>query len=136
MERNEYIGSDTWPPKGTKTVPLLYWSIRIFQHRKISETRVTCNMTIRLQIHIQVMVELALGDGVGPARQNENSNRKDQLVFEMNMAEKPLILLGPVSATLWLSSDAAMYRFYCRITGCFPGWKDHQYPGRRGKSEV
>jgi putative CocE/NonD family hydrolase len=61
----------------------------------------------------------ALGEGVGPARQNANAERKDQLVFEMNVSE-PLILLGPVSATLWLSSDAPCTDFVVGLQDVFP----------------
>jgi putative CocE/NonD family hydrolase len=62
----------------------------------------------------------ALGDGVGPARQNENITREDQLVFESRITGEPLILLGPVTATLWLSSDAPCTDFVVGLQDVFP----------------
>ena len=64
----------------------------------------------------------ALGTGVGPARQNPNTGRKDQLVFIRNINE-PLVLLGPVSATLWLSSTAECTNFFVLLQDEFPDGK-------------
>jgi uncharacterized protein len=122
MERNEYIGSDRWPPKGTTTVP--YY---------LGPSGYLGNMKYNNSGYIQYEYSPSdpypsiggtiLGEGVGPARQNGNINRKDQLVFEMNVTEKPLTLLGPVSATLWLSSDVSCTNFIVGIQDVFPDGK-------------
>ena len=122
MERNEYLGSDTWPPKGTKSVPFYIGPSGFLskeQYREEGEMQYDYSPADPYPSHGGT----ALGDGVGPARQNENSNRKDQLIFEMSITEKPLILLGPISATLWLSSDAACTDFIVGLQDVFPDGK-------------
>jgi hypothetical protein len=122
MERNEYFGSDTWPPKGTKIIPFYIGPSGFFsteKYGKDGEMQYDYSPADPYPSHGGT----ALGDGVGPARQNENSNRKDQLTFEMNITEKPLILLGPVSAALWLSSDAACTDFIVGLQDVFPDGK-------------
>ena len=64
-----------------------------------------------------------LGKGVGPARQNDNLTRQDQLVFEKDTISEPFILLGPVSATLWLSSTAPCTDFFVLLQDQFPDGK-------------
>ena len=122
MERNEYIGSDTWPPKGMKTVPYYIGPSGYLSSEKYTE-KGDLQYDYSPADPYPSHGGTALGDGVGPARQNENSNRKDQLIFEMNIAEDPLILLGPISATLWLSSDAACTDFFVGLQDVFPDGK-------------
>jgi hypothetical protein len=47
-----------------------------------------------------------LGEKTGPAIQNPNLGRTDQAVFETNVLDSALVLLGPVSATIWVKSSA------------------------------
>ena len=122
MERNEYIGSDTWPPKGMKTVSYYIGPSGYFSSEKYAE-RGDLQYDYSPADPYPSHGGTALGDGVGPARQNENSNRKDQLTFEMSIAEDPLILLGPISATLWLSSDAPCTDFFVGLQDVFPDGK-------------
>ena len=63
-----------------------------------------------------------LGNGVGPSRQNASSGRKDQLIFEKEIND-PLILLGPLSATLWVTSSAKCTDFIVGIQDIFPDGK-------------
>jgi putative CocE/NonD family hydrolase len=122
MERNEYIGSETWPPKGMKTVPYYIGPSGYLSSEKYTE-KGDLQYDYSPADPYPSHGGTALGDGVGPARQNENSNRKDQLIFEMKIAEDPLILLGPISATLWLSSDAACTDFFVGLQDVFPDGK-------------
>ena len=122
MERNEYIGSDNWPPKAMKTVPYYIGPSGYFSSEKYAE-KGDLQYDYSPADPYPSHGGTALGDSVGPARQNENSNRKDQLIFEMNIAEDPLILLGPISATLWLSSDAACTDFFVGLQDVFPDGK-------------
>ena len=64
-----------------------------------------------------------LGDGAGSAKQNSNVDRKDQLVFELEEQLEPLILLGPISAKLWLSSTAPNTDFIVGLEDVFPDGK-------------
>jgi hypothetical protein len=65
----------------------------------------------------------ALGEGVGPAKQNANIDRTDQLIFETNKQDEPLILLGPITASLWVSSDAPCSDFIVGLQDVFPDGK-------------
>jgi len=122
MERNEYIGSEVWPPKETKSIP--YY---IGPEGFLSTIHYTNNGTLEYIYSpsdpYPSIGGTILGDGVGPARQNSNAERKDQLVFEMKIDEKPLTLLGPVSATLWLSSNAKCTDFIVGLQDVFPDGK-------------
>ena len=119
MERNEYAGSDVWPPKESVITPYYIGPGSYLGTDKASGSGM-------LQYIYQPadpypsMGGTALGDSVGPAKQNKNINRKDQLVFEMNIEDKPLILVGPVSATLWVSSDAPCTDFMVGLQDVFP----------------
>lgn len=122
MERNEYVGSEVWPPLETKITPYFVGPGHYIGKDQYKESGV-----------LQYQYDPAnpfpshggttLGSGIGPARQNENINREDQIVFEMPVGEKPLILVGPVSATLWLSSDAPCTDFIIGLEDVFPDGK-------------
>ena len=135
MERNEYIGSKTWPPKETMTIPYYLGPSGYLGEKKYRDNG-NLEYEYRPSDPYPSIGGTILGEGVGPARQNGNTNRKDQLVFEMSITDKPLTLLGPVSATLWLSSDVPCTDFIRMPSGCIPRWKNNQHPGRRSKSKV
>ena len=122
MERNEYIGSDIWPPKETKAVP--YY---LGPSGYLGKIKYDNNGSLQYEYSpsdpYPSIGGTILGEGVGPARQNGNVNRKDQLVFEMDVTEKPLTLLGPVTATLWLSSDVSCTDFIVGLQDVFPDGK-------------
>ncbi|MCX6224940.1 MAG: CocE/NonD family hydrolase [Bacteroidia bacterium] len=122
MERNEYVGSDVWPPRETRITPYYIGPGNYLSSVKLRESGIlqfTYNPADPYPSHGGT----ALGNGVGPARQNENTGRKDQVVFEMDVTEKPLILLGPISATLWLGSDAPCTDFMVGLQDVFPDGK-------------
>jgi uncharacterized protein len=118
MERNEYVGSEVWPPLETKTVPYYIGPSGFLSPLKFREDG---NLSYKYSPSdpYPSLGGTALGEGVGPARQDANSDREDQLVFEMHVDE-PLILLGPVSATLWISSDAPCTDFMVGLQDVFP----------------
>ncbi len=122
MERNEYVGSGVWPPAETKTTPYFIGPSGYFSTTAITEKG---NMQYLYSPSDPYPSHggTALGSGVGPARQNDNIGRKDQLVFEMKVLEKPLILLGPVSATLWLSGNVSCTDFIVGLQDVFPDGK-------------
>ncbi len=122
MERNEYVGSDVWPPAETKITPFYIGPGNYLKAESFSEDG-----------HLEYVYDpanpfpshggTALGDGVGPTRQNDNLGRVDQLSFEMNVDTQALTLLGPVSATLWLTSDAPCTDFMVGLQDVFPDGK-------------
>jgi putative CocE/NonD family hydrolase len=122
MERNEYFGSDVWPPMETRITPYYIGPGKYISTEKYKEKGVLEYVYDPADPYPS-LGGTALGDRVGPARQNANVDRKDQLVFEMNVLEKPLILLGPISATLWLSSDVPCTDFMVGLQDVFPDGK-------------
>jgi putative CocE/NonD family hydrolase len=122
MERNEYVGSDVWPPLETRITPYYIGPENYLGTEKCKESG-TLQYVYNPADPYPSHGGTVLGNGVGPARQNENTGRKDQLVFEMKPQEKPLILLGPISATLWLESDAPCTDFIVGLEDVFPDGK-------------
>jgi putative CocE/NonD family hydrolase len=122
MERNEYIGSEVYPPEQTTIVPLYLGPEGRMSFEKIEENGVLTYKYDPANPYPSLGGTI-LGDKVGPARQNDNASRKDQLVFEMAVNEKTMTLLGPVSATLWLQSDAASTDFVVGLQDVFPDGK-------------
>jgi len=122
MEKNEYVGSDVWPPRETRITPYFIGSGNYLNTGKYAESG-TLQYDYDPANPFPSHGGTTLGDGVGPARQNENLSRDDQLVFEMNVENNPLILLGPVSASLWLTSDASCTNFFVGLQDVFPDGK-------------
>ena len=122
MERNEYVGSDVWPPQETLVTPYYIGPSGYLSNQPINgsgSVGYVYNPANPYPSHGGT----TLGEGVGPARQNENVSRTDQLAFEMNIENEPLVLLGPVSATLWLTSDAPCTQFIVGLQDVFPDGK-------------
>ncbi len=122
MERNEYIGSDRWPPKETKMIPYYIGPSGYIGKAKSSNDG-------KLEYEYDPanpypsIGGTILGHGVGPARQNANAERSDQIVFKMDVADRPLTLLGPITASLWLSSDVMHTDFIVGLQDVFPDGK-------------
>jgi putative CocE/NonD family hydrolase len=119
MERNEYFGSDTWPPK--ESVPTAFY---LGKENKISSQPAAEKGEMKYVYNpadpYPSFGGTALGVGVGPAVQNKNNTRKDQLVFETEILKTPLTLLGDLSAVLYVSSDAPCTDFIVCIQDVFP----------------
>ena len=122
MERNEYVGSETWPPAGSKTTPFY-----LGPEMGLSPEMAVANETMSYQYNPADPYPshggTALGDLVGPALQNDNIGRKDQLTFETGVLKQPMILLGEISATLWLSSSVRSTQFVVCVEDVFPDGK-------------
>jgi uncharacterized protein len=122
MERNEYYGSDEWPPRETKTIPYYLGPGGYMEQKPCSvagESSYNYDPSDPFPSHGGT----ALGDKVGPARQNENLKRTDQVAFETVVLSDPLVLLGPISASLWVSSNMVSTDFYVCLQDVFPDGK-------------
>jgi uncharacterized protein len=119
MERNEYIGSDVWPPVATSMIPFYVGTGGYLDERPFADPG-TLSYRYDPGDPYPSIGGTVLGDGVGPALQNENLTRSDQLVFEKRVDGKPLVLLGPIRAELWLSSTAACSDFIVCLQDRFP----------------
>lgn len=122
MERNEYVGSDVWPPRETQMTPYYLGPSNYISPKEYGETGALHYDYAPLDPYPS-LGGTALGEGVGPAKQNANIDRTDQLVFETEEQSEPLILLGPISASLWLTSDAPCTDFMVGLQDVFPDGK-------------
>jgi len=118
MERNEYFGSDTWPPK--ESVPTPYY----FDNKSLSIEKISGKGELKYIYNpadpYPSLGGTALGLGVGPALQNKNIYRKDQLVFETKTLPNPLTILGNLNAVLYVSSNAECTDFIVCVQDVFP----------------
>ena len=119
MERNEYVGSETWPPEETVTVPYYIGPEFYLGPSAYSEDGLLSYVYDPSDPY-PGLGGTALGDIVGPAWQNDNLGRTDQVVFETSILDKPLVLLGEISATLWLSSDRPCTGFVISLQDVLP----------------
>jgi putative CocE/NonD family hydrolase len=118
MERNEYIGSDVWPPAETIVTPY-YLGPAGYLSTSMNNESGSLQYVYSPSNLYPSHGGTTLGTGVGPARQNDNVTRKDQLVFQKEAEKEPFILLGPVSASLWLSSTATCTDFIVQLQDVF-----------------
>lgn len=117
--RNEYCGSDVWPPKAV-----------LFTNYYIGSDNCLAPAMFDKQGQLQYTYEptnpypakggTSLSPYAGPALQNENLSRKDHVTFETDILEKPLILLGPIRANLYVSSDAVSTDFIVCLQDVYP----------------
>lgn len=122
MEKNEYVGSKTWPPAETVNIPYFIGPSG-YLDRTVPDEHGAMQFEYNPADPYPSHGGTSLGNGVGPARQNENMGRKDQLVFEKKIEGEPLVLLGPVSATLWISVSAECTNFFVCLQDEFPDGK-------------
>jgi len=122
IERNEYVGTNEWPPSETGITPY-YIGPSGYLSTSMNHENGSLQYDYSPSDPYPSHGGTALGTGVGPARQNDNLTRKDQLVFEKDTVSEPFILLGPVSATLWLSSTAPCTDFFVLLQDQFPDGK-------------
>lgn len=122
MERNEYVGSKVYPPAETSIIPY-YIGPEGYLNTSVSNNNGSLQYEYSPADPYPSHGGTTLGTGVGPARQNDNLSRKDQLVFEKDIVSEPFILLGPVTATLWLSSNVPCTDFFIMLQDQFPNGK-------------
>ena len=119
MERNDYFGSDVWPPKESKSTAY-YIGKDNYLSAKGCPTKGTLQYTYIPDKPYLSAGGTGLGTNIGPALQNSNLERKDQLIFATPILKDPLTLLGDLSAVLYLSSDVECTDFFVCIQDVFP----------------
>lgn len=119
MEKNEYAGSDVWPPLETKITPYFLGTDGSLNKKLSRKSRTVSYIYDPADPYLNYGGTF-LGDSVGPALQNRNLDRTDQVSFESGILKDPLTLLGPLSATLWLSSDVPCTDFIVCVQDIFP----------------
>jgi len=122
MERNEYFPSDAWPPKETKATGYYLTSAGSLS----PDLPVAPSSKEYIYDPADPYPSkggTTLGTPAGQADQSANTNRTDQLVFNLPIGEGPLTLLGPVDARLFVETDAASTDFFVLLQDVFPDGK-------------
>ena len=118
MERNEFYGADNWPPKATS-----FQNYYFGPNENISTTmpKESTSSTYNYDPANPYpnLGGTAIGANVGPSLQNSNVERIDQIVFESLKLDSSLVLLGPISAELYVSSDVKNTEFYVCLQDVF-----------------
>lgn len=118
MERNEYFGSETWPPKEVKNID--YFLEKNLITLKEPDKADKLSFVYNPEDPYLSIGGTSIGTNVGPAIQNEHSNRADQWVFETDALDAPQTLLGSVSASLYVSSSVRNTDFIILVQDVFP----------------
>ncbi len=122
MHRNEWYSCREWPPENTKVLSYFLGPDGGISTRSYSENK-TFKYTYDPLNPYPSLGGTFLGKGVGPAYQNANINRKDQIVFEGPELENPLILLGPVRAVIFVRTDVPSTDFFVSLQEVRPDGK-------------
>ncbi|MBX3239784.1 MAG: CocE/NonD family hydrolase [Chitinophagaceae bacterium] len=122
IEKNEYAGSDVWPPEETTSIPYYLQADHSLSAQPPIKSKIY-SYTYDPSDPYPNYGGTFLGDSVGPALQNRNMSRTDQVNFETPALEEPLILLGPISASLWLSGNTDCSDIIVCLEDVFPDGK-------------
>ena len=119
MERNEYVGSEIWLPEKTKLTKYYFGPNKTFS-KKLSEKSGVLSYVYNPAEPCPSLGGAIFGSEVGSADQSENSSRTDQIIFEIEIKDKPLTLLGPISAQLFVKTDVKSTEFFVCLQDVFP----------------
>ena len=119
MERNEYVGSDVWPPKETKETKF-YLKGGEKLSIKIQKKNESMEYSYNPADPFPSLGGSIFGENVGPADQSATTSRTDQLIFDMEIKNKPLTLLGPISAELFVETNVKCTDFFVSVQDVFP----------------
>lgn len=122
MHRNEYYGCDKWPPSAVKFRPIFLGPEQTLVNKTPSATEILAYTYNPLKPYPNSGGTF-LGGGVGPAWQNKNTSRTDQVVFESAILDTALVLLGPIDATLFVRTDAPATDFIACLQDVYPDGK-------------
>ncbi len=122
MHRNEWYNCKEWPPANTKVTPYFLGPEGSISPQPFDDDNEFKYTYDPLDPYPSLGGTL-LGTGVGPAFQNANTGRKDQVVFESPELEKPLVLLGPVRAVIFIKTDAPATDFFVSLQEVHPDGK-------------
>ncbi|TFH02069.1 MAG: CocE/NonD family hydrolase, partial [Calditrichales bacterium] len=119
MQRNEYFACDTWPPESVEFTPYYFGPDR-YLSPDLPSAEGRIEFTYDPSEPFPNIGGTFLGINVGAAIQNDNLNRNDQLIFETKVLESELILLGPITASLYISSDVPSTDFFISLHDVMP----------------
>ncbi len=105
IHKNEWIEAETWPPANVCPTRF-YLNESGLLSQQWPEGEKVYEFAYDPLDPFPSLGGSFLGVGVGPALQNPNSKRNDQVVFQSEALVAPLVLLGPIEATVYFASDA------------------------------
>ncbi len=114
IHRNEWYNAKEWPPKNSIPTPFFLNPDGEITLQSDSKD-VVAEYIYDPENPFPSLGGTFLGQGVGPAYQEENTDREDQLVFESGPLDEELVLLGPVDATIYVSTDAPSTDFFVSL---------------------
>ena len=120
--RNQWYDAQEWPPEKSKPTPYYLGSkgtVSILKPAEDSQLEFLYNP----KTPFPSLGGSFFGKGAGPAYQNENIEREDQLVFESDPLGEELILLGPVDATIYVGTGAPSTDFFVSLQDVRPDGK-------------
>jgi len=122
VERNEYFPSDAWPPRETRATDY-YLTGRGSLSTDVPMDGGFLGYAYDPADPYPSRGGTVLGTPAGQADQRRNASRRDQLVFDLPIAEEPFTLLGPIDARLFVETDAASTDFFALVQDVFPDGK-------------
>lgn len=128
MGKNEWTGFDEWPPPGVRPVEYyLHSGGRANTRTGDGKLDTTLPGQESADDFVYDPADPApttggplLGADLGPKDQKEVEGRDDVLVYTSEPLTSPLLLLGPVSMTLFASSNAPDTDFTAKLCDVFP----------------
>jgi putative CocE/NonD family hydrolase len=114
IHRNEWYGADQWPPANSRPTAYYFTSKGTITAEAVSSNKVS-GYTYDPEDPYPSHGGTFLGQCAGMAFQNPNTSRKDQVVFESGPLDKELVLLGPINATIYVSTDAPSTDFFVSL---------------------
>lgn len=120
--RNQWYDTQEWPPEKINSTPYYLGSkggISIFRPAEDNFAEFLYDP----ETPFPSLGGSFFGKGAGPAYQNSNIEREDQLVFESGPLDEELVLLGPVEATIYVGTDAPSTDFFVSLQDVRPDGK-------------
>ncbi len=121
MQRNEWYSFNQWPPIDVEFSNLNFGDNNSFLLESNAGGKYTWNYDP--SDPYPSLGGTIIGTDVGPAWQNNNIERKDQLAFVTNPVDSALILLGPINAELFVKTDVPSTDIVVCLQDVFPDGK-------------
>ena len=122
IHRNKWHECNEWPPAKTKITKYYLGQQGTLSSKKESAAK-ALTYVYDPRDPMPSFGGTALGTNVGPAWQNKNELRKDCLQFQTDVLQKPLTLLGPVSAKICFQSSAPKTNLILLLQDVYPDGK-------------
>ena len=119
IEKNEYVGSEVWPPENTKQTKFYLLADNKIS-TKFPQKNITFDYCYNPKDPFPSLGGCVFGENVGPADQSSTTSRADRLIFETEVKNKPLTLLGEIYAELFVQTSAKCTDFFVSIQDVFP----------------